>query len=260
MIPSVPPELIDQIPSYVNLENAKSIISFLATLDVGSRSYEFLKEQVRRISEKNKFGFSPDKKLSLELSEVESTGIFEELQNCVGEDYYCIQLFIVGIHIQGLNKEGQRKIVDKLREDIYKKFKKPGLQVLEIASTGALPSIVKYLTDLKINKNYSKDELVEELDTIINKWKDITIFVTNEDTVSNAEDEIISKMIKERELFFVFGIGNAGMNAAKAIALLYKDGVELIRKNKYWFPVEVCRYNQPDGTPMLSWKFTRKIK
>lgn len=256
MTSSIPPELLAQIPSWVNLENAKSILSFLAPLDVGSRLYGFLQDRLRSIAEKNRFGFSPDKKLSLELSEAESTGLFEELQNCVGEDYNRIPLFIVGVHIHGLNKEGQRKTVDKLRGAIHKKFKKPGLQVLEIASTGTLPSIVRYLTDLKISKNYSKSELIEELNTIIDKWKEITIFVTNEYRVPEAEDEILAKIIEERELFFVFGIGHAGITAAKAIVSLNKR--DLIRKNKYPVPVEVCRDEQPDGTPMLSWKFVRK--
>lgn len=224
---------------------------------------EWINEQIRKYNDGKKyFGYIPkNKELSIALSKAESSGAYHQLVSCVGKDYLLLRFFVIGLYIHELNKEGRRKRINEIRGEIHEKYRKPGLHILNISSTGALPSIIKYLNDLKVDENLSRYELQGELDKIRSDWDRITIFVTNKHILKEVEGEIVNKMDSKERVFFVFGIGGpgkAGLIAASAIANLHNE--ELIRKKGYSWPIEGNRTEQADGVPMFSWRFTLRKK
>lgn len=121
-----------------------------------------------------------------------------------------------------------------------------------MGSTGALISIIQYLSNAKIENNYSQDYMAELFKKIVDNWTKITIFHKSEHGTSKLETRIMAYMNSHYELFFVFSIGTASEQAMKVIANLKNK--EIIRKKGYVFNL-YSRKEDNVGRVLHTWVF-----
>ncbi|MFC2163222.1 hypothetical protein ACFLRF_06025 [Candidatus Altiarchaeota archaeon] len=259
------------IPPEGNLTDPKFLFLILAqgcyyvagkAIKLTPSMVKWIRRKLKDYHEKKRYGCSMDMPTSQALSKIKDTGLYKQLTHLIGESHFCIPFFEMGLFVHFLNYRGRRDRVAEIRQTIHHKHKVKGLRILEIASTGALPSIIEHLTTLR-NEGYGREEIHAGLLQTIKKWDAITIFVTNEDTIKGVRERIDTKMGYGHEFFFVFGIGDwdkhhkkkAGLIAASAISELSNE--RLIRRYKYSEPVENFHIPQSDGIIMYAWRFKK---
>jgi len=131
-----------------------------------------------------------------------------------------ITLVREGLRISYLNNDGRKKEIEKINDEVNKKYGRFGLRVMQIASTGELKNIVKYLVDLKLRKNYNILDLTKEFEKIVENWVKITSFIKTEHSKEHIQKEIINHIEQKEEIFFIFAYGRAVQPAIEVIAEL----------------------------------------
>lgn len=221
----------EEIPSKQQVDELRSLLDKVAE-GAGREIVNKTLNLFTNLINSKKFGFTTSEKLAYSLENIGQRDSFKRLKQCVG-NHWAMNLIRVGIHISELNDEGQRKMIEELRGEVFRRSSERGIRVLNIGATRTINSIINYLSNLKIEKNLSQDELGKELDQIINNWNKITIFVKKENSVDEIHKTTLKKIESKFQLFFVFAYGSAREIAIRAIAKLNNE--KKIYQNDYIF-------------------------
>ncbi|MFH0986496.1 MAG: hypothetical protein V1911_00435 [Candidatus Micrarchaeota archaeon] len=180
------------------------------------------KEAFEKWINEKRIGFPVDRKTSEILKRIREEDVFIRLKECVGK-HQILKFILLGLYISELNKKGERKELQNLKDNLFFKQGKYAINICNMGSTGVIKEVVNYLSELKIKYNYTKEELSKELEKIIDEWNEITLFVKESDQ-KEAVKEWIENMIKNKiHLFFVFGYGAARETTMVAIGELRNE-------------------------------------
>ena len=225
-------DLPKDIIETLNKLSFRELLSYVLLAKLSGQLLDYAKKRIKETWDKKQYGFSPSKDEAIILKRISRADVYERLKFCLGQ-HWSLSLIKVGIYISDLNIEGQQELVEKINEDIFKKYGKRGKRIMELGSTGVIRNIIEYISDLKIRKNYNRDDLIREFENILEDWNRITIFVKSNDT----KDDIVNNLKKQIEfkynLFFVFAFGSASVIAYNAIAQANNEGI--ISEGKYMF-------------------------
>jgi len=244
--PSVPPELLD-----------KSLPELLVLIRLGEIAKDKLEWAIKRVKElwnKREYGFTPEPELASKLQRISKSDAYKRMRECIGKHRF-LGLVKLGLRIEELSAEGSVKIIAKIKDDVYQKFGTEGIKILRMGSTGALIEVIRYLSDFKIEHNYSQADMATIFESIVDKWTAITIFHETEYGQSALGKTIITYMQSPHEFFFVFASGDASTQAKRAIASLSNDSI--IRTMGYIVNLH-SRKEDLTGRELYAWHF-RKI-
>ena len=239
----------DPIETIIKL-GLRELLSYINLKKLSGEVLEYAKKRLRELWYKKQYGFTPSKDEATILRQISQTDLYLRLKFCLGQ-HWSLPLIKVGIYVSNLNKEGQDKLVQQIKDYIFQKYGIRGIRIMELGSTGIIESIIELISDLKIRKNYTREDLVREFENILFEWKEITLFVKNEHTIDDVIITIKRKMEMKKHLFFVFAFGNASKIAMSGIAKANTEGLfsqeGYLFSNKYWI--------NKRGSEIYSWTF-----
>ena len=240
MIPDLPPDFLTW-----------SLPDLLAYVAAGKISLKAAKKRIRELWDKKDYGFSPDPQLASELQRISKSEAYKRMKDCIGNHQY-LSLIKLGLRFEELSYEGNRhSTIDHIKNDVYEKHGPGGINVLTMGSTGVLAAVIKYLSDMKFNQNWEQAYTADKFDTILDEWKEKTIFHKSESGQEPLKKTIVTYMDAHYELFFVFSIGTASGQAKRAIASL--NNAEIIREKGY--TVKNVKKEDLVGREHYSWVF-----
>lgn len=244
-IPPIPPELykltLDQL------------ISVGVVGGYSGSVLVWIKKRVKKKWEEKKYGFTPSPKLAKELEEISKQDQYLRLKEVIG-DHWSLHLIKLGLQISNLNAEGKRDAVTKINADVYRRYKKRGVRILTLGSTGVIKDVLEYLSSLKMRENLNQEDMGEEFDMILDNWLKITIFQKGQVTKERLKKEIQHHMGLGQKMFFVFAYGSACVSAMIAIAELNNE--HKIREKGYMLFLSRMDTDQ-SGRDVYSWVYQR---
>ena len=84
---------------------------------------------------------------------------------------------------------------------------------------------MKYIIDLKINKNVNYLVLHQEFDKILKEWDKIAIPVKKDTSGDSLRAEILKIMDEKHQIFFVYSAGSAVKTALITLAQMSNDNL-----------------------------------
>lgn len=244
---SPPPDLLNKtIPQ---------LLSLIQSGYFSKKALEWARKRIQELWQRKEYGFIPNPELASELEVVAYSDKYKRIKDCIGEHRF-LPLIKVGINVRKLSIDGKGDDIKRIRNEVYDKHGSEGVKIINMGSTGVLTSAIKYISDLKFAEDYSQEYLAKVFESIVMKWKQITIFHYEEIGREKLKSDIINYMNFSYELFFVFGAGNAGKQAAKVIAEMEDDGE--IRSRNYLFDL-LSRDQDGRGRDLYSWVFRKFI-
>lgn len=244
---SISVELIQKISSI----GIKDLLTFLYTAKLTKETVEYVKKRVRELWNQSKYGFTPNAEEATVIYKISQREAYKRLKECIGS-HWSLPLIRLGLYISDLNDEGRRKLIAKIKEDIYKKYGSKGLKIANMATTGAILSVIEYLSKLKIEENLNQTDLAIKFDTeIIEKWDKITFFVKTEDSEKEIYKKIVGMINKKILIFFVFAYGTASTKPMTIVSKLNNN--RIISKKNYCFSM-ISRKDKA-GLTLYTWTF-----
>jgi len=244
---SVPREIIDKIFSL----DLSDLISYTVAAKLTGEALAKAKKRIKDLWNQRKYGFTPSKEEAIGISKIGKTEIYKRLKDCVG-NHWSLNLIRLGMYISELSEGGKRETIERIREDVHRKYHKTGINVVNLASTGTIFPAIQYLSDLKMRKNLDQQDITKELDTITDEWKRITVFVKKDSKKKDIIAKINRCMNHRPSFFFVFSYGHlAKEKATKNIADLNNKGI--FQREGYM----LYTYRRTDkvGTEIFNWSF-----
>lgn len=215
----IPPELLGMSPGEL-LEYLKDC---LKTGKIAKELVVVIRSQIKLLLAKKRYGFTPDPQMASDLQAISKSEAYKRIADCIGETRY-LSVIKLALRIQHLSYTKGSAEISKINHDVSKKHGKNGINILHMGNTGILLPVIKHLSDLKIDGDHNQETMREHFITIIHMWGRSTIFHKTEDGEKVLVRKITGLMGARYEIFFVFGIGTAGTQAATAIASLRKKG------------------------------------
>lgn len=218
--PDIPPDLL-----------TKTIPELLAILAAGPAAElskpvtDWIKERIRKQWDKKEYGFTPDPETAVALQKVGKSDAYKRIKECIGVKSPYLNVIRLGLRIEDLSYADDGEQIHNLRSQVYSIYDKEGISILNMGNVGALVAVIKHLSQLKIENNYSQEYLQEHFQKMITSWNQITVFHQYEHGFKELTRKINGYMDRRTEIFFVFGIGSAGEQAAKVIAYLNNQNI-----------------------------------
>ncbi len=231
----------------------RELLELIATGKLVGDALKEAKKKIKELWERREYGFTPDPELANELQRISKSDAYKRMKDCIGHHHF-LSLIKLGLRIAELSDEGRVETIAKIKNSVYEKYGIRGVRILNMGGTGVLLEIIKYLSQLKMEKNYTQRDMAEKFEEIIDKWTEITIFHRAEHGQTVLRNTIIRYMEISRELFFVFASGVAGDQAKKVIADLSNNNE--IRKRGYIFNLYE-RKEDMTGRLLYTWIFQK---
>lgn len=240
-------EILEKISSLC----LRDLLEYVIAAKLSGEALSAAKRRIYDLWLQNKYGFTPSKEEAIAIQRISQREIYKRLKGCIGK-HWALDLLRVGIYISELNEVGSKETVERIKEDVYNRFRARGVRILTLGSTGIIVQVIEFLSDLKSENNLNEEEIGLELDRILDEWDRITIFVKRDDPESSVLDRINRYIEQQHQLFFVFTFGRTAFRkATKTIAKLNNDNV--ILDNHYLFDSDL-RINQA-GDPIYTCLF-----
>ncbi|KXS46221.1 MAG: hypothetical protein AWU58_740 [Methanohalophilus sp. T328-1] len=233
---------------------SKSLPELLQIIRLGTYTTDILdaiKKRVKELWSKKQYGFTPDAKTAKELQNITKSDAYRRMEECVGKTSY-LNIVKLGLKIEDLSYKLGSAEIENIRKDVFNKYGKDGINILNMGNNGALLPLIQYLSDLKIKNNYSQEGMLNHFMEVIHDWERITIFHKTENGIDGLTDTIKRFMSSRQELFFVFAIGSAGDQAKKAISSLSND--DTIHEQGYTLTLHLREMDQKNRVH-FGWTF-----
>jgi|GEM_PF-1381008 hypothetical protein len=242
---SPPPDLLQK--------SLPELLKLYAAGKIAKEGLKWARNRIKELWDKREYGFTPDPELASDLQKVSKTDAYSRMKDCIGK-HRLLSIIKLGIKVMELSEEGKGDQINRIRNDVYKKYGTEGVRIISMGSTGVLIGVIQYLSDIKIKHNYDQKFLSDTFEKILAEWTKITIFHKKEDGQRVLESKIIKYMDDSYDLFFVFAAGVAGDQAAKGIASLKKK--KEIQRRNYMFSLYE-RKEDKTGRKLFTWVFEK---
>lgn len=187
----------------------------------------FLKEKRESLSKffaKQKVGFVP---LGFDYSvfqKLQKKTAFKQLKFLVG-NHHTLPIVTVGLWINSLDEQEQLKIAEANRDQIYKKYKEKGVNILNMGTTGFMEGFIKFLTNYALKKNPSKEEMIDIYEKTLEDWSNKTIFVQKTNSENHILHKCRNKIDQDLRFFYMFASYEAIKVSRKVVENLVKDKI-----------------------------------
>ncbi len=199
---------------------------FDPSTEAGKFSYGFFKtfleekkDQLISFFSRNKVGFLPKGCGLGDLKHSQKKQSFKQLKYLLGE-HPTLPIISIGLWINSLPEEDQKKGVEGIRNSIYKTHKKKGVSILNMASTGFMEGFIKFLTNYNLKKNLTKEELIDIYEQSLEDWERISLFIQKNQPLENTVQAIQLKLAQGMPFIYVFASYGAILTMQSVIAQL----------------------------------------
>ncbi|GEM_PF-3216248 len=206
--------------------------------------------KLSKLANRKKYGFSASHKMGNALAEISKRDAFKRLKECVGADHWAIDFCRVGLVVAESNRLGEKIDISSIKTEALSREGPKGVTVINMGSTGAIHSVIAYLSKLKL-ENLLTEDIAKKFDKMIENWDRITIFVKGDDSISSTKSKILKLIKNENEVFWIFGYGSARMIACKAIAELNNER-KILENDYIWDPDHI---KDGSGKDVVSFAF-----
>src|SRR3989338_1512042 len=183
---------------------------FDPSIEAGKFSYGFFKsfleekkEQLISFFSRNRVGFLPKGCGLGDLKNSQKTQSFKQLKYLIG-NHPTLPIISIGLWINSLPEEKQKKVAEEIRNSIYKMHKKKGVSILNMASTGFMEGFIKFLTNYNLKKNLTKEELIDIYEQSLEDWEKISLFIQKNNPLENILQAIQLKLAQGMSFIYVF--------------------------------------------------------
>lgn len=187
---------------------------------------EFLKEKQETISKffvKNKVGFLPQGIDYSAFKNLKKKTAFKQLKFLIG-NHHTLPIVMAGLWINSLDETEQVKVIEKHRDEVYRKYGEAGVNILNMCTTGFMEGFIKFLASYNIKKNFSKEKIINTYESTLREWSIITIFVKKDSTVNYIQEKCKSKINIGHPFYYMFASYSAGKIAKEALKNLQEEG------------------------------------
>jgi len=245
----------NEIKNINQIQDPLTLANYIHGSGLKEETFTFALRKLQELLNKRTYGFLPAPKLAEELRKIKDEGVYKKLKSIVGNHSF-LPLIRVGLFLDKLNDAGQRTLINNIREDVKNRYKKEGMLLLKIATTGTIKPIIDYLDKLRDN-NYNRSQVIQAFEQLIREWERITIGVKKTDFVKDIKLQCIRMMDTKLDLFFIYSYGYEANNIAfDAIVSLIKDQ-ELRNRNYSESLVKTKR--DSDGVERYCWIIERFV-
>ena len=239
----IPTELLGMGPS--------ELLSVYYAGKVSKESLSWIRDKIKDILDKKRYGFTPEPKIAAELQQITKSEAYRRTKECIGNTPR-LNVIRLGLRMEKLTEEGKIEAIGNIKSDVIKKYGNDGITILNMGATGALMSLIQHLSDIKIKNDYDKNYMLNYFNDLIENWSNITIFHQTEHGQEALTSNIKRYMNAHFEIFFVFSIGTAGDQAMKSLATINNDGT--IQQKGYMFTL-ISKKTDQKGRDHFAWLF-----
>ncbi len=200
-------------------------------VEAGKFSYGFFKsflnqeiDKLENFFSQNKVGFLPEGCSYDNIRKAQKKTSFKQLKYLIG-NHETIPIVSIGIWINSLPEEEQKKIAEDTRDEVYKEYKRKGVSILNMAATGFMEAFIGQLTSYSIRKDISKEELIDIYEQALEDWEKITFFVQKTQSKEMIATTIQSKLSQGAAFIYVFASYSAIQTTREAISGLEKESI-----------------------------------
>lgn len=200
-------------------------------VEAGKFSYGFFKsfldetkDKLENFFSQNKVGFLPEGYSYANIRKAQKKTSFKQLKYLIG-NHETMPIISIGIWINSLPEEEQKKIAEDTRDEVYKKYKKRGVSILNMAATGFMEAFIRQLTNYSLRKDISKEELIDIYEQALEDWEKITFFVQKTQSKEMIATTIKSKLLQGAAFIYVFASYSAIRTTKEAISELEKENI-----------------------------------
>jgi len=219
---------------------------FLAELTyaVAKGLTQSIKNKIKEIWLKQEYGVTISVEESESLKKISENDFYLLFKKYLGM-HWSLNLIKVGIYISELNEEGKRERAKQVYDESFKKYGRKGQRIIQLASTGILVPVMKYIVDLKLDRGANPIVLNREFDKILDEWEQIATPVHRESSEEEINDIIQKKIGVGYPIFFVYASGSASKIAQLTLANMrnkniFDDKYLMFLKNKVVNNTEYC--------------------
>ncbi len=215
---------IDILPPDLLPKSPKELLALLTAGKITKELVGAVRNRIKVLCGSKKYGFTPDPQTAKDLQTITKSDAYKRIKECIGYTRY-LSVVKLGLRIEELSYTKRDEEIHKIKQDVFKKYGRDGINILNMGNTGALIPLIMHLSDLKIKTDASQEVMLDSFMEVIHGWEIMTIFHKTEDGADSLVDKINRCMDARYEVFFVFAIAKAGKQAAAAISSLSNDGV-----------------------------------
>ncbi len=129
----------------------RELLELIATGKLVGDALKEAKKKIKELWERREYGFTPDPELANELQRISKSDAYKRMKDCIGHHHF-LSLIKLGLRIAELSDEGRVETIAKIKNSVYKKYGIRGVRILNMGGTGVLLEIIKYLSQLKMEK------------------------------------------------------------------------------------------------------------
>lgn len=144
--------------------------------NLGEFGFDFLKSLLKETSAeaknyfvKYKVGFLPEGMDYTDYQKIKNKSIFKQLKFLIG-NHPTLSIILIGLHISSLDRKLKNTLFEENKQAIYDKYRAKGVAIMNMTTTGFLEDYVKWLTKYNVDKNPSKQELIDVYENILEDW------------------------------------------------------------------------------------------
>ncbi|MEE9525379.1 MAG: hypothetical protein V3V78_02115 [Candidatus Woesearchaeota archaeon] len=200
--------------------------------DIGAAAYGFLvsflkenKPSAKKFLVKHKVGFLPEGFDYSLYHKLNKSALIKQLKFLIGKNHKTLPIILVGLYLRSLDQEERERCISDNREAIYKKYKEEGLDILKWTITGFLDFFIKWLSAQSVDKNLSKEEIINIYEKALSEWRELSIFVKREHTENYISHLCKTKIGGSKQVFFMFASGSAIRLADEVYKKLKKENL-----------------------------------
>lgn len=228
------------------------------TTELGTFSYGFFKafleeqkDKIENFFSKNKVGFLPEGCNYDDIRKAQKKASFKQLNYLIG-NHETIPIVSIGIWINSLPEQQQKKIAEETRDEVYTKYKKRGVSILNMAATGFMEAFIRQLTTYNMKRNLSREELMDIYESALEDWEKITLFVQKIQSKDTIYSAIKSKLAQGLPFIYVFASYSAIQPTEEAVSQIEKE--KLLEQFNY----EVYKELLVTSNKKIVWSFEKK--
>lgn len=221
--------VLSDIPPELLTKTIPELLTTLVTAELSKPVADWIKEKIRNEWDKKKYGFTPDPETAAALQKVIKKDAYKRIRECIGAKSPCLKVIRLGLLIEDWSYADTGEKIKNLRSEVHSEYGKKGISILNMGNVGALVAVINHLSQLKIDYDYSQEYLHDYFQNLVTDWNQRTIFHQSEHGSDELTRKIIGYMDRRIEIFFVFGIGSAGDQAAKVIASINNQKIIQIK-------------------------------
>ncbi|MBU4266208.1 MAG: hypothetical protein L6243_00325 [Candidatus Altiarchaeales archaeon] len=209
--------------------------SLRVTDKLSKKGLEYLENRVEELwcelRYKKELGFTPSLNLANSINSSKKSNNYVRFKQCVGK-HWSLGLIKVGLHLMDLTEDGQHELINQIKSEMSHRYPKRAMKVINIASSGALPALITYISKVQHEEALSNKLCACRFEEFLDNWENMTIWIKSGMSKEDVDGDITAKIVKNEPEILVFAIGeNAKRPASKAIASLKNE--QILRRNGY---------------------------